>query len=45
MSESIFEKESKYFFHTFHRLPLEIERGEGVYLYAKDGKRYIDFFG
>ena len=45
VSESIFEKESKYFFHTFHRLPLEIERGEGVYLYSKDGKRYIDFFG
>jgi acetylornithine/N-succinyldiaminopimelate aminotransferase len=45
VSESIFEKESKYFFHTFHRLPLEIDRGEGVYLYAKDGKRYLDFFG
>ena len=45
MSESIFEKESKYFFHTFHRLPLEIDRGEGVYLYTKDGKRYLDFFG
>ncbi|MCX6120180.1 MAG: aspartate aminotransferase family protein [Ignavibacteriales bacterium] len=45
MSESIFEKESKYFFHTFHRLPLEIDRGEGIYLYTKDGKRYMDFFG
>ncbi len=45
MSESIFEKENKYFFHTFHRLPLEIERGEGVYLYSKNGKRYVDFFG
>jgi acetylornithine/N-succinyldiaminopimelate aminotransferase len=45
VSESIFDKESKYFFHTFHRLPLEIDRGEGVYLYAKDGKRYLDFFG
>ena len=45
MSETIFEKESKYFFHTFHRLPLDIDRGEGVYLYAKDGKRYLDFFG
>jgi acetylornithine aminotransferase len=42
---SIFERESKYFFHTYHRLPLEIEKGEGVYLYAKDGKRYIDYFG
>ena len=45
VSESVFEKESKYFFRTFHRLPLEIDRGEGVYLYAKDGKRYLDFFG
>jgi acetylornithine/N-succinyldiaminopimelate aminotransferase len=43
--ESIFEKESKYFFHTFHRLPVEIERGEGVFLISKDGKRYVDFFG
>jgi acetylornithine/N-succinyldiaminopimelate aminotransferase len=45
VAETIFEKESKYFFHTFHRLPLEIDRGEGVYLFAKDGKRYMDFFG
>jgi acetylornithine/N-succinyldiaminopimelate aminotransferase len=45
VAESIFDKESKYFFHTFHRLPLEVDRGEGVYLYTKDGKRYIDFFG
>ncbi|RPI04939.1 MAG: aspartate aminotransferase family protein [Ignavibacteriae bacterium] len=44
MSDTIFEKESKYFFHTFHRLPLEIDRGEGVYLYSKEGKRYLDFF-
>jgi acetylornithine/N-succinyldiaminopimelate aminotransferase len=43
--ESCFEKEEKYFFHTYHRLPLEIDRGEGVMLYSKDGKRYIDFFG
>lgn len=45
MSESMIEKETRFFFHTFHRLPIEIERGEGVYLYSKDGKRYIDFFG
>lgn len=45
MPESIFEKENEFFFHTFHRLPIEVERGEGVYLYAKDGKRYLDFFG
>jgi acetylornithine/N-succinyldiaminopimelate aminotransferase len=45
MSETMIEKEEKFFFHTFHRLPLEIERGEGVYLYSKDGKQYVDFFG
>ncbi len=45
MSDSIFEKEAKYFFHTYHRLPLDIQRGDGVYLYSKEGKRYIDFFG
>ncbi|HTX18272.1 MAG TPA: acetylornithine transaminase, partial [Bacteroidota bacterium] len=26
------------------RLPIEIERGEGCYLYAKDGKKYLDMF-
>jgi len=40
-----FERESEYFFHTYKRLPLEIERGDGVYLYTKDGKRYLDMFG
>lgn len=45
MAESMFEKETKSFFHTYHRLPLEIERGEGVFLFARDGKRYVDFFG
>ena len=37
--------ESKNLFHTYKRLPLEIEKGEGVYLIAKDGKRYLDMFG
>jgi acetylornithine/N-succinyldiaminopimelate aminotransferase len=45
MSETMIEKETRSFFHTYHRLPLEIDRGEGVFLFAKDGKRYIDFFG
>jgi len=45
VSESIAEIEARTFFHTYHRLPMEIDRGEGVFLYAKDGKRYTDFFG
>lgn len=45
MSDLIIEKEAKFFFHTYHRLPVDIDHGDGVYLYSKEGKRYIDFFG
>src|ERR1041385_5128644 len=38
------DRESQYFFHTYKRIPLEIERGEGVYLFTKDGRRYLDMF-
>ncbi len=38
------ERDDAYLFPTYKRLPLEIERGEGVYLYAGDGKRYLDMF-
>jgi len=37
-------REAATMFHTYKRLPLEIDRGEGVYLYARDGKRYLDMF-
>lgn len=38
------ERESAHLFHTYKRLPLEIDRGEGVYLVARDGTRYLDMF-
>ncbi len=38
------EKEQQLFFHTYKRLSLEIDRGEGCYLFAKDGKKYLDMF-
>lgn len=38
------EKEQQLFFHTYKRLSLEIDRGEGCYLFAKDGKEYLDMF-
>ncbi|MFZ4622188.1 MAG: aspartate aminotransferase family protein [Bacteroidota bacterium] len=38
------EKESELFFHTYKRLPLEVERGEGCYLFTTDGKKYLDMF-
>ena len=33
----------KYFLHTYNRYPIVLERGEGVYLYDTDGKKYLDF--
>jgi ornithine--oxo-acid transaminase len=29
--------------HNYHPLPVVLERGEGVYLYDVDGKKYFDF--
>lgn len=44
MPADIFEKEKELFLHTYNRLPVEIERGEGVHLIDKKGNRYLDFF-
>ncbi len=30
--------------HTYNRYQIVFDRGEGVYLYDKEGKRYLDFF-
>ncbi len=32
-------------YDTFARAPLAFERGEGVWLYTADGRRYLDFTG
>ncbi|MCI8417284.1 MAG: aspartate aminotransferase family protein [Lachnospiraceae bacterium] len=29
--------------HTYNRYPLVLDRGEGVYLYDMEGKKYLDF--
>ena len=29
--------------HTYNRFPVVLERGEGVYLYDTEGKKYLDF--
>ena len=38
------EREAARIFHTYKRLPLEIDHGEGMYLFARDGTRYLDMF-
>ena len=45
MKEPSLEKEQQLFFHTYKRLHLEVERGEGCNLFTTDGTRYLDFFG
>lgn len=37
------EKESNFGAHNYHPLPVVLERGEGVYVWDTDGKRYYDF--
>lgn len=37
------DRENKYSAHNYHPLPVVLERGEGVYLWDVDGKRYFDF--
>jgi acetylornithine/N-succinyldiaminopimelate aminotransferase len=39
---AMLEREAAVFLHTYKRLPLEIVRGEGVHLVARDGTRYLD---
>ena len=39
----LIEMEQKYGAHNYHPLPVVLERGEGVYVWDVDGKRYYDF--
>ena len=41
---NIFEKEKELFISTYKRIPLDIVKGEGVYLYTQEGNKYLDFF-
>ncbi len=42
-AEQYIELEEKYGAHNYHPLPVVLERGEGVYLWDINGKRYFDF--
>jgi len=42
-SEILIEKENRYGAHNYHPLPVVLERGEGVYVWDVDGKKYYDF--
>lgn len=42
-SQTAIELEDKYGAHNYHPIPVVLERGEGVYVWDVDGKRYFDF--
>lgn len=37
------EREARYGAHNYHPLPVVLDRGEGVYVWDVEGKRYFDF--
>jgi ornithine--oxo-acid transaminase len=42
-SKQLIEIDSKYGAHNYHPLPVVIEKGEGVYVWDVEGKKYFDF--
>lgn len=42
-SQQAIELENKYGAHNYHPLPVVLSRGEGVYVWDAEGKRYYDF--
>ena len=42
-SEEIISLENKYGAHNYHPLPVVLSRGEGVYVWDVEGKKYYDF--
>lgn len=42
-AQEFIDMESRYGAHNYHPLPVVLSRGEGVFLYDVDGKKYYDF--
>src|SRR5690606_31162405 len=43
LTQQYLEREDQYGAHNYHPLPVVLSRGEGVYVYDVDNKRYYDF--
>lgn len=43
LTQQFLDKEERYGAHNYHPLPVVLTRGEGVYVWDVDGKRYYDF--
>jgi len=42
-AQDFIEKENRYGAHNYHPLPVVLERGEGVFVWDVEGKKYYDF--
>lgn len=42
-AKTIMDQAESHILHTYNRYPVVLERGEGVYLYDTEGKKYLDF--
>lgn len=42
-SEELIELENKHGAHNYHPLPVVLDKGEGVYVWDVEGKKYFDF--
>lgn len=43
MNKKYIEETNAGLIHTYNRFPVVFEKGEGVYLYDDEGKKYLDF--
>lgn len=42
-TEQVIAEDKEYIMHTYGRVPVAFERGEGMYLWDVEGNRYLDF--
>ena len=42
-AQEFIDREARYGAHNYHPLPVVLERGEGIYVWDKDRKKYFDF--
>lgn len=42
-SQMVFDREDKFGAHNYHPLPVALERGEGIFVWDCEGRKYYDF--
>ena len=41
-AQEFIDREARYGAHNYHPLPVVLERGEGIYVWDTDGKKYCE---